>query len=92
MKFLFSGALAPFLSFLMALAVWQVAVWLTHVPPYLVPGPIAIGQAFWADAPGLLRALVATLTVTFAALLAAVVLGVALACGMAASRLSRSRR
>jgi NitT/TauT family transport system permease protein len=85
-----AGGWAPFVSFLLALALWQAAVMLTHVPPYLVPGPMAIVQAFWADAPGLLRALVATLSVTFAALLAAVILGVALACGMAASRWAKA--
>jgi len=90
MKGLSAGAAAPFISFLAALCLWQAAVKLTHVPPYLVPGPIAIVQAFWADAPGLLRALVATLSVTFAALLAAVILGVALACGMAASRWAKA--
>lgn len=90
MRQISAGAFAPFLSFLAALAVWQGAVMLTHVPPYLVPGPIAIARAFWADAPGLLHALVATLSVTFAALLAAVILGVTLACGMAASRWARA--
>ncbi len=90
MRMFSAGGWAPFVSFLLALALWQAAVMLTHVPPYLVPGPMAIVQAFWADAPGLLRALVATLSVTFAALLAAVILGVALACGMAASRWAKA--
>jgi len=90
MKVFSAGTWAPFISFLASLALWQAAVRLTHVPPYLVPGPIAIAQAFWADASGLLRALVATLSVTFAALLAAVILGVALACGMAASRWAKA--
>jgi NitT/TauT family transport system permease protein len=90
MKAVSSGVWAPLISFMVALGLWQAAVMLTHVPPYIVPGPLAIVQAFAADAPGLLRALVATLTVTFAALLAAVILGVALACGMAASRWARA--
>ncbi len=84
------NAMAPALSFLAALCLWQAAVMLGHVPVYLVPGPIAIVQAFAADAPGLLRALVATLSVTFAALLLAVVLGVAMACAMASSRWARA--
>jgi NitT/TauT family transport system permease protein len=90
MRRLSEGAWAPLISFLAALGLWQAAVMLTHVPPYIVPSPSAIAQAFAADWPGLLRALVATLTVTFAALLAAVFLGVALACGMAASRWARA--
>jgi len=51
------GGWAPLISFLVALGLWQAAVMLTHVPPYIVPGPVAILQAFAADAPGLLRAL-----------------------------------
>jgi NitT/TauT family transport system permease protein len=88
--FVRAGAAAPALSFLAALCVWQAAVMLGHVPAYLVPSPIDIVRAFAADAPGLLRALLATLTVTFAALLCAVILGVAMACAMAASRWARA--
>jgi len=90
MRRLSAGWWAPLISFMVALGLWQAAVMLTRVPPYIVPGPLAIIQAFAADWPGLLRALVATLTVTFAALLTAVILGVALACGMAASRWARA--
>jgi NitT/TauT family transport system permease protein len=78
--------LAPFISFLLALVAWQIAVWVTGVPRYLVPGPAAIVGAFAADAPGLLGALASTLTVTVAALLVACVLGVVLAALMTASR------
>jgi NitT/TauT family transport system permease protein len=82
--------LAPLLSFIASLAAWQVAVMAAHMPAYLLPGPVAIVAAFAADAGGLLRALLATLSVTFAALLAACVLGVLLAAGMAASRWARA--
>jgi NitT/TauT family transport system permease protein len=82
--------LPSFLSFLAALAVWQALVTLLHVPVYLVPGPIAIGHAFAIDAAGLLRALLSTLTVTAVALVAACVLGVTLACAMAASPWARA--
>jgi NitT/TauT family transport system permease protein len=82
--------LAPGLSFIAALCLWQAAVMLTHVPPYIVPGPVAILAAFAEDAAGLLRALLATLSVTFAALLLAVLLGVPMACAMAANRWARA--
>jgi NitT/TauT family transport system permease protein len=82
--------LAPLVSFLVALAVWQCVVWALHVPEYLFPGPISIVQAFAADTAGLLAALLSTLTVTAAALLAASVVGVALACAMAASTWARA--
>jgi NitT/TauT family transport system permease protein len=81
---------APFVSFLATLGAWQIAVWGLHVPAYLVPGPLAIGGAFVADRWGLLRALVATLSVTGAALVAACVAGVVMACAMAASPWARA--
>ncbi len=84
-----AGRLAPLISLVLALAIWQAATMLTGVPVYLVPGPAAIAQAFAADAGGLLRALLATLSVTVAALVLACLLGVLLAAAMAASRWAR---
>jgi NitT/TauT family transport system permease protein len=84
------SALAPLISFFAALCVWQATVMLTHTPPYILPGPVEILLAFFADAAGLLRALLATLSVTFAALLVAVILGVAMAQAMAANRWARA--
>jgi NitT/TauT family transport system permease protein len=78
------------LSFAAALVLWQAIVTVGHVAPYLVPGPLAIFLAFWSDAPGLLRALLATLSVTFAALTTAMILGVLLAAAMSASRWARA--
>lgn len=78
------------LSFLAALALWQAVVMLARVPVYLVPSPLAILGAFAADAAGLLRALLATLSVTAAALVLAVLVGVTLALAMSASRLARA--
>jgi NitT/TauT family transport system permease protein len=80
----------PLFSFAAALCLWQLIVTLAHVPPYLVPGPIAILRAFARDAPGLLQALLSTLAVTAAALAAACIMGVALACAMAASHWARA--
>ena len=74
------------LAFLAALALWQALVWLMGTPVYVLPGPIAIAQAFIDDAPVLLRALVSTLSVTLCALLAATTLGVLLAAASSASR------
>jgi NitT/TauT family transport system permease protein len=72
-------------SFAGALLAWQAVAMLTGVPEYLVPTPWAVVRAFLADPGGLLGSLVATLSVTGAALLAACVLGVALAIVMRAS-------
>jgi len=75
---------------LLVLALWEAAVRFFAVPRYILPGPIAIVQAFVADPLGLLAALGSTLAVTFAALVAAAVLGGGLAMAMASSRMARA--
>jgi NitT/TauT family transport system permease protein len=75
---------------LLALALWEVAVRVSGIPVYQLPGPIAIVGAFAADPVGLLQALASTLIVTFAALLVAAVLGVAMAVAMSSSRLAQA--
>lgn len=82
--------MAPLLSFAAALIVWESIVRAANIPTYLLPGPLAIVAAFAADTATLLRALLATLTVTFAALLMATGIGVALAIAIAASRIARA--
>ncbi len=78
---------APTLFGLATLVVWEAAVRITDVPSYLVPGPIAIIQAFLADPTLLLMSLGSTLLVTFAALVVAASLGVLLAIAIASNRL-----
>jgi NitT/TauT family transport system permease protein len=75
---------------LLALVLWQAAVWVENVPVYVLPGPLAIIGAFAADPLGLLGALASTLLVTFAALFVAAVLGGAMAVAMSASRLAQA--
>jgi NitT/TauT family transport system permease protein len=82
--------LAPTLFGLLVLALWQGGVIAFHVPAYLLPGPIAIVQAFLAAPRLLLGSLLATLAVTAAALIAASVLGVAMALLMVLSRWARA--
>nr|WP_294507546.1 ABC transporter permease [uncultured Rhodopila sp.] len=81
---------APALFGLLALALWQGAVWIENVPVYVLPGPLAIVGAFMADPVGLLTALASTLLVTFAALFVAAVLGGAMAVAMSSSRLAQA--
>jgi NitT/TauT family transport system permease protein len=78
---------APALFGLATLVVWEAATRITGVPSYLVPGPIAIIQAFVADPTLLLMSLASTLLVTFAALIVAASLGVLLAIAIASNRL-----
>jgi NitT/TauT family transport system permease protein len=82
--------IAPVVFGLLGLGLWQGLVWGLAVPPYVLPGPVAIVAAYAGDAGVLNAALLSTLTVTFAALLVSVVLGVALALAMAASSLIRA--
>ena len=81
---------APMWFGLLALALWEAAVRIEHIPVYQLPGPIAIIGAFAADPLGLLQSLASTLFVTFAALLVAAVLGGAMAVAMSASRLAQA--
>jgi NitT/TauT family transport system permease protein len=82
--------LAPVAFGVIAVSAWQAAVALTGVPSYVVPGPIKVAQAYFDDYAILNPALLSTLTVTFAALLLATAVGVALAVAMAASQLFRA--
>ena len=81
---------APALFGVLALAVWEAGVRWTGVPPYVLPGPVAVAGAFLADPGGLLRSLAATLVVTGVALVASCALGVAMAGVMAANRWARA--
>jgi NitT/TauT family transport system permease protein len=78
---------APVLFTPAALLLWEATVRIFGVPSYLVPGPLAILDAFLADPTTLLLSLLSTLMVTFAALIAAALLGVLLALAIASSRL-----
>ena len=68
------------------LALWEAVVRVESVPPYILPGPLAIATSLWTDGPSLLGSLLVTLRVTLAALAAAAILG-----GMIALLFSLSR-
>jgi len=78
--------LAPLVFGIIGLAGWEGIVRALDVPPYILPGPVAVLAAFTADPGGLLLALLSTLSVTFTALAVAAVLGVTMAVAMAMSR------
>jgi len=73
------GILAPIAIGILALAGWEATVRLRAIPPYILPGPLLIGQTLIADWPTLSTSLWVTLRITFAALVAAVTVGVTLA-------------
>ena len=69
------------------LVFWEAVVRLEDIPVYILPGPLAIGEALWTDGPSLLGSLLVTLRITLAALAAAAVLGGGIALLFSLSRL-----
>ena len=82
--------LAPYLFAALFLVLWEIAVRVSGVPGYLVPGPVAIVGAFLADPALFLTSLASTLGVTATAIAVSAVLGVVLAVVMQASPLARA--
>ncbi|MDR6871532.1 NitT/TauT family transport system permease protein [Bosea sp. BE125] len=71
--------LAPIVIGVLALGLWEFLVRWKEIPPYVLPGPLLIGQTLIADWGTLSGSLWITLRITFMALAAAVIVGVALA-------------
>nr|WP_314075636.1 ABC transporter permease [uncultured Roseococcus sp.] len=78
--------LAPLLVGLAVLGGWEWGVRHYEVPPYILPGPALIAQTLWSDWATLAPSLLVTMEITFAALLVAATLGLALAILFAQSR------
>lgn len=77
---------APILTGLVMLALWEILVRAMAIPPYILPGPIAVAKTLVTDWSTLWPALVVTLRITVQALLAAVLVGVSLALLFSLSR------
>ena len=78
---------APLVVCAALLVLWETLVHLEDIPVYILPGPLAIGQALWTDGPSLLGSLLVTLRITLAALAAAALLGGGIALLFSLSRL-----
>jgi len=78
--------IAPVLTGLFMLALWEGLVRAMAIPPYILPGPILVAKTLVSDWGTLWPALVVTLTITLQALLAAVLVGVLLALLFSLSR------
>jgi NitT/TauT family transport system permease protein len=74
-----SRIVAPLAVGAFFLASWEAVVRAENIPPYILPGPLAIAGSLWTDGPSLLGSLLVTLRVTLAALATAAVLGGAIA-------------
>ncbi len=73
------GILAPVTLGIFGLIAWELIVRWKGIPAYILPGPLLIGKTLVADWGTLSTSLWITLRITFAALIAAVTLGVGLA-------------
>ncbi|HXS38821.1 MAG TPA: ABC transporter permease subunit, partial [Stellaceae bacterium] len=78
---------APVAVGLLILIGWEAVVRWNSIPPYILPGPLLVAETLWRDGPSLMLSLLVTLRITVVALLAAVVLGAAIAILFAQSRL-----
>jgi len=61
------------------LAIWSRAVAFAHIPPYILPGPLAVAQAIGERYPSLLNSLSITTIEALGGLLASIIAGVAVA-------------
>lgn len=77
---------APLTIGAVVIALWQAAVVLLELPPYLLPSPARVAQALIEDRVLLLDSLLVTIRITLAAFILAVVLGTAAAFVFAQSR------
>ena len=78
---------APLAVGILMLIGWEAAVRVNAIPPYILPGPLLVAETLWRDGPSLLGSLWVTFRITMAALIAAIVLGGAIAVLFAQSRL-----
>ena len=82
----FADYALPLLVFLAMIGLWEALVRINDIPPYVLPAPSLIGLTLVKDWGTLSGSLLVTLQITFEALLAATVGGVALAILFARSR------
>ena len=78
--------MAPVLVGVLVLLLWEGAVRWFGVPPYLLPGPLLVGQTLITDWSELFPSLMVTLLITVMAFLGATISGVLLAVLFAQSK------
>ena len=82
----FADYALPLVVFLAMIGLWEALVRINDIPPYVLPSPSLIGVTLVKDWGTLSGSLLVTLQITFQALLAATIGGVALAILFARSR------
>jgi NitT/TauT family transport system permease protein len=86
MKGLLTRVVPPTLILIVGLAAWEIFVRVSHIPVYILPGPVVIVQTLVRDWALLQPSLIVTVLITLGALTAATVLGVAIAVLFAQSK------
>jgi NitT/TauT family transport system permease protein len=76
----------PLATLALAILAWHLAIVLNDIPPYVLPGPVAVARSLVSDWPTLFPALLVTLRITFSALALALIGGVAIAVLLVQSR------
>ena len=71
--------LLPIVVLAAGVALWELVVRLNHIPPYVLPGPIAVFATLVSDWPVLAQSLLTTLLTTLEGFVAAGIGGIALA-------------
>lgn len=89
MRWLSTAPLRALLALSVALAIWQVVVRLTGVPHFILPGPVRVGEALWANAALLGEHAWFTATNLLTGMAAGMALGVATALNLALSPAAR---
>lgn len=89
MRWLSLAPLRAVLALGFALAVWQLVVWATGVPRFILPGPSRVGVALWENAPLLWEHAHFTSINLLTGLAAGVALGVVTALNLALSPAAR---
>lgn len=72
------------LGILAGLALWQALVWLTGLPPFLLPGPLRVAETLWTSRAEIIGATGYTAGETLLGLVLGAAIGIALALSMAA--------
>jgi NitT/TauT family transport system permease protein len=85
-RMLLSPGLRPLWLLVMLAILWDLAIRVFNVPPYLVPPPMAVVKQLVADWPMLLRETVPTLNATLAGFALSALIGVPMAMWIAYSR------
>lgn len=78
-QFLSVEMIAPLVVGALFLLIWQLLVWLTGIPPYILPSPLLVLQTLVQEWQTLFASLLVTLQITVVAFVAAVVSGLGIA-------------